>query len=363
MSSPKTPLSASRIKTAQSCSWLYWCKYVLQLPDASNDGAKRGSICHLVFELLGEPRRKNTYQKIIEEEDIFAVESVKRLVLKHAKKSGVDDEENIEMIKEMTLNGLEYDFYGENSDTPTEAISEKDFEIVHVSESEGIKYKIKGFIDKLFLYKDNKSALIRDFKSSKQVFKGKEISDNLQDYMYSLAVKHLYPEYVNRQSEFLFLKFNLDDKKAAKLRFGPNSLVEKKKEKNSGVVLMEPISEDDLSGFEYQLTGMQTYLDNFSEKDSRGNLAAKQPFPSDNSFSGPLQCGFAKTKGQLKKDGTPMWHCPFKWGFDYFVVLNKEGKILKSYNEADFDPSVVEKSQTFEKRHYLGCPAFNRQNY
>ena len=49
MSEPQTALSASRIKTAQSCSWLYWCKYKLKLPDTSNDGARRGSICHLIF--------------------------------------------------------------------------------------------------------------------------------------------------------------------------------------------------------------------------------------------------------------------------------------------------------------------------
>ncbi len=359
MSNLVTPLSASRIKTAQSCSWLYYSKYVLGLPDSSNDGAKRGSICHLVFELLGEPRRKNIYQKIIEEEDIFAVESVKRLVLKHAKKSCVDDEDNIQMIKEMTLNGLEYDFHGKKIDDPTEAISEKDFEITHESECGEIKYKIKGFIDKLFLYKDKSFALIRDFKSSKQVFKGKEISDNLQDYMYSLAVKHLYPEYKNRQSEFLFLKFNLDDE--SKLRNSPNSLLPKK-DKSSGVVSMASISEDDLEGFEYQLSAMQTYLDNFSKKDAVGNLAARQPFPSDNSFSGPLQCGFAKVKGQLKKDGTPMWHCFAKFAFDYIAVLDKNGKLVKSYNEEDFDIKYLKEDQTFEKRHYAGCPAFNKKS-
>jgi len=53
MDNPKTALSASRIKTVEGCSWLYWCKYKLKLPDASNDGAKRGSICHLIFEHLG----------------------------------------------------------------------------------------------------------------------------------------------------------------------------------------------------------------------------------------------------------------------------------------------------------------------
>ena len=84
MNPPDTPLSASRIKTAQSCSWLYWCKYKLNLPDKSNDGAKRGSICHLIFELLGEKKRKKYYNKIIKAQDIFAVPSIKRLVMKHA---------------------------------------------------------------------------------------------------------------------------------------------------------------------------------------------------------------------------------------------------------------------------------------
>ena len=69
-----------------------------------------------------------------------------------------------------------------------------------------IKYKIRGFIDKLFLYKRKKFAIIRDFKTSKEVFKGKDQTDNLQDLMYSLAVKNLFPEYSERVSEFLFLQ-------------------------------------------------------------------------------------------------------------------------------------------------------------
>lgn len=67
MPEPNTPLSASRIKTAQSCSWLYWCKYKLKLPDKSNEGAKRGSICHLVFEVLGVKGRKNILIKYLKQ--------------------------------------------------------------------------------------------------------------------------------------------------------------------------------------------------------------------------------------------------------------------------------------------------------
>ena len=169
-------------------------------PDTSNDGARRGSICHLIFEVLGEPRHRKHYDEIMQKHDIFSVPCVERLVMKHARREGVDDEENIQMIKEMTFNGLSYDFFGYDLDDPTEELSEQDFDIV---KNDGdIAYRIRGFIDKLFLYKKQKFALIRDFKTSKEVFKGKDAEDNMQDLMYSLASQHLFPAYKNKQSEF-----------------------------------------------------------------------------------------------------------------------------------------------------------------
>jgi hypothetical protein len=130
---------------------------------------------------------------------------------------------------------------------------------------------------------------------------------------------------------------------------------------SDGAIQMSAISEDDLEGFEYQLSGIQEYLDNFSEQDATNNFAASQPYPSDNSFSGPLQCGFAKQKGQLKKDGTPMWHCPMKFDFDYYAVINAEGKHVKSYIEKEFDKSMVPENHTFEKRYYAGCPKHQKR--
>ena len=247
MSIPETPLSASRIKTAESCSWLYWCKYKLNLPDKSNDGAKRGSICHLIFEVLGLPKRKKYFNKIIKTQDVFSIPSIKKLILKHAVREGVSDDENVQLMKEMIFNGLTYDFFGKELGKPTEDYSEKDFLII---ENNGdIKYKIRGFIDKLFLYKRKKFAIIRDLKTSKSVFKGKDYTDNLHDLMYSLAVKKMFPEYSTRVSEFLFLKFDLDE----------NS-------NNSGLVKMKPLDNDELHGFELQLSEIQRYLDNFTIK-------------------------------------------------------------------------------------------------
>jgi len=116
---------------------------------------------------------------------------------------------------------------------------------------------------------------------------------------------------------------------------------------------MAPITDDDLEGFEHQLTAIQEYLDHFSEKDARSNFAARQSYPTDKTFSGPLLCGFAKYPDQLKLDGTPMWACSCKWPFDYFAALDENGKQLKSY----FNKSDVPKGQKYEKRHYAGCPA------
>jgi len=338
MSEPKNSLSASRIKTLQSCSWMYYAKYVIGIPDKGNDGSSRGTVCHLIFEVLGDPRRKKIYDKIIKKQNVFSVKSIEKLIFKHAKRLGVDDDDNIELIKKMTLNGLMYDFFGLSAGKPALAVSEQDFDIV-VNDGK-FKYKIKGFIDKLFLYKKQKFALIRDFKTSRETFKGKEVKDNLQDYMYSLAVKHLFPEYSDRASEFLFLKFELDDSK------------------NSGIIRMAPITDDDLEGFEYQLTAIQEYLDNFSEEDAYSNFASKQPFPKDKTFSGPLQCGFAKYPGQLKIDGTPMWACSCKWAFDYFSAVDENGKQLKSY----FNESDIPEGQKYEKRSYKGCPAHQKKS-
>ena len=74
-------LSASRLKTVKMCSWLYWCKYHERLPDKSNDGASRGTVCHLIFECLGKPSRQHYYDAILKNNDAFAVPSIKKLIL------------------------------------------------------------------------------------------------------------------------------------------------------------------------------------------------------------------------------------------------------------------------------------------
>jgi len=175
MSDEMTKLSASRIKTAQSCSWIYWCKYKLKLPDTSNDGASRGTICHLILELLCEPKRKNYFDTIIKKNTLFCIPSVKRLVYIWAHRLDVADPENIELIDAMTINGLQYDYFGKATGKPTKAFSEKDFHIIVDDEDKGIKYRINGFIDKLFLYKKESLLSLETSRLVKKFLKEKRL--------------------------------------------------------------------------------------------------------------------------------------------------------------------------------------------
>lgn len=341
-------LSASKIKTAQTCSWRYWTNYVLKIPQSTNSGASRGWICHLIFELLGDSKHSKHYKSILKSGTIYSSKAITRLVHYHAKKLDVYDEENLYLIDHMTFKGLLYDFFGNSSSKPTKAISEQEFSF-HVNDN-GKNYKIRGFIDKLFLYKRSKKAIIRDFKTSKQVFKGKEITDNLQNLMYCLAVKNLYPEYTDVEVEFLFLKFNLDSDLLGN--------------KGKGVLRMERISEDELEGFEYQLTAMQDYFENFTEDDARSNFAASQNYPSDKTFGGPLACGkpgYKKSRGEyvLDQNGNkiPNFICEHREPMKYWAVLDEDGNIKKTYKNKPLN-SCVNKGETIEERDYKGCPYF-----
>lgn len=337
----KTALSASRIKTAKTCSWQYFCNYILKLPEKSNDGASKGWICHLVFECLGIEKRLQRWKDILESGDIFSDTSIKRLVYKHARILGVDDDESIESIKEMTLKGLKFDFQGTELGAPDRIEVEFKFDLEVIER--GKKYRVKGFIDRMFFYDDKKIIIIRDFKSSKRTFEGDDLNKNYQDYMYCLVVRKLWPGYNFRQSQFVFLQFDLSN--------GSNS---------EGCINMDVISEEDLDAFEDHLTQVQVYLDDFDENAAKGDYAANKPFGKG--FTGPIVCGL-KTKypGEKKANGENKWHCPYKFAFGYYVVLDESDKIVKSDFLGNYlaIKQNLKVGQRIERRNYQGCPRFN----
>ena len=331
MSKKKKTLSASRIKTLENCSWYYWCNYHLKLPQKNNSGALRGTICHLVFELLLDPKHKNHYDAIIKKKSIKGSPAVDRLVIKHLMKEGLWEDEGEEnhylLCGEMIMTGLKSDFFCEGGEL-------LDPEYYFNLDSKDPEYKALGYIDKAALYKDDGIVKITDYKSSKSKFEGDDLSFNIQAMIYSLVAMKTWPD-LKPKVEFKFLRF--DDDPTQTLEF----------------------EEDELKGMEYYLAQCYEIINNFDEDKAESNYAADKPWPTKaQGFKGPLSCGFAKHKGQLKKDGNPMWHCPFKFDFEYYALVNQDGEVVKTaFDKKDLKKLPKHKGhEKIEKMHYEGCP-------
>jgi hypothetical protein len=316
------PLSASRVKTLENCSWLYWCNYHLKLPQMKNEGAKKGDICHLVFEVLLNKDRKHYFKKMVEDNSVTVVPSIERLIKKHIKALKLHDTtDGFRHIDEMILVGLKNDFYVKGGKL---VAPEFKFDIV----SEHPRFRIKGFMDKPFIRSDE--IIIDDFKSSKKKFEGEDQESNLQALFYSFAAKCLWPE-LTPTVRFVFLQYPRDPIMAVKF------------------------TDDALLGFSYYLEATQLRIEGFNEYAAKNNFAADQP-AGTNTFTGKSLCGWATHPDQLKKDGTKMWHCPYRFAYDYFAV-EKDGKIVYTVLEQS-DIKKLKIGETIEKCHYDGCPKY-----
>jgi hypothetical protein len=299
---PLKTLSASRIKTLETCSWVYWNNYHTKVPQNQNDGALRGTICHTVFELLLNKRHLKNYKRIIKKNAINGDEGIDRLVKKLSVKVKLD-ESNYKLLNDMILVGLKSDFFGEGGEIVK---PEYDFDIIN----EDPKYHIKGFIDKPIKIK--KEMHIIDYKSSKYKFRGDDLEANIQAMMYSLASKKLWPK-LKPIVKFLFLRF--PKQPIQELSFDDN----------------------EIKGFEHYLEHINKYVDNFDENSAQANFAI------DN----------VKNKWMCQVGG---WKCPYKDPYEYYVKLNDKNEVIESSLDGKFKNIEGFK---IEKRSYQGCPKFN----
>jgi hypothetical protein len=315
---PKLFLSPSRIDKYNDCSWLYYCRYILKLPDTSNDGANRGSVVHDVLEPLLKPRHKKHFDKIIADDTIMKCAPVYKLVRKLAQKYNVDDSDNIVMINGFIMVALKHEFFGPEG--TQEILGEKEFAIE--VDNGDVRYNVRGFIDKTFVIKDKEGlkVSITDYKSSKQKYEGDKLANNSQNYIYQLALKHLYPNIARRAFKFLFLKFAKDPIQQPKA-----------------------LDENSLEGYEYYLTELQNKIENFTIRNGGDNFAAQNDEKR-------WLCG----REGKKKDGSPNWICAMRRPFYYYAALDEKGEVIKTaFKEEDLDQKY-----TIEKRFYSGCNFF-----
>ena len=299
------PLSASRIKTLETCSWVYWNNYHTKVPQATNDGALRGTICHNIFELLLNKRHFKNYKRIIKKNAISGDKGVDKLVRKLAKKVKLDDS-NYKLLNDMILVGLKHDFFGKDGDVVK---PEYPFDI----KSQQPKYHIRGFIDKPI--KTQKEMHIIDYKSSKYKFRGDDLEANIQAMMYSLASKKLWPK-LKPIVKFLFLRF-------------PKQPIQEL-----------TFTDEQITGFEHYLEHINDYVDKFDENSAKANFAI------DNE----------KNKWMCQIGG---WKCPYKDSYEYYIKLNDNGEILESSLTNDFKNI---KGFKIEKRVYSGCPKWIKKD-
>ena len=296
-------LSASRIKTLETCSWVYWNNYHQKIPQNQNDGAIRGTICHTVFEILLNPRHRKHYDKIIKNNSISGSKPVEKLVKKLKARMGLDSS-NFNLLDQMIMVGLKNDFFGRGGKIIK---PEYPFEI----KNDNPKYHIKGFIDKPI--KKKKEMHIIDYKSSKYKFRGDDLQANIQAMMYSLASIKLWPK-LTPIVKFLFLRF-------------PKQPVQEL-----------TFTKEQIKGFEHYLEHINDYINNFDETTAKSNFAA------DNE----------KNKWMCQIGG---WKCPYKDQFNYYVKINEKGEIIESNLDGNFKDTNGFK---IEKREYGGCPRWKQ---
>ena len=294
-------LSASRIKTLETCSWVYWNNYHTKVPQSQNDGALRGTICHTIFELLLNKRHLKNYKRIIKKNAIDGDKGVDKLVKKLSAKVKLD-ESNYKLLNDMILVGLKNDFFGEGGKIVK---PEYDFDI----KNDEPKYHIRGFIDKPIKIK--KEMHIIDYKSSKYKFRGDDLEANIQAMMYSLASKKLWPK-LKPIVKFLFLRF--PKQPIQELVFDDNQI----------------------KGFEHYLEHINDYINKFDEESAKSNFAV-------DSVKNKWMCQIGGGK------------CPYKDPYKYYVKVNDKGEVVETSLEDNFKDI---KGFKVETRKYEGCPKF-----
>lgn len=297
-------LSASRLKTFLSCSWIFYCEYILKLPSKTHPKTKLGSLAHTIFEVLQRPRHKKHYDAVLSgKKSIYNSKAISRLVSSYLKKNPDITPILSQDLDSLVLVGLENDFFCKDS----ERVLPPEHEFL--LDIDGML--IKGYIDVLAFYKDK--IKIRDYKSQGKRFTEDEMENNIQAGIYQL--------YANR--EF---------KKPAEVEFVMLRHPETSRTPNKHLQVVPPYNEDELSGLVQYLKYLDDQVQNFSLEVAADNLKAQN------------DTGFCKRV------------CSFREPMEYYILLDKNGEIVQTSKVKE--DLTAKEDQKVEKKRYTGCPFF-----
>jgi len=317
-------LSASKIKTLDSCTWQYYCSYHLNIPQEKNNGAIRGTIVHNLFELISKEKHQHYIKKIYFAGCPSKVKEINKFLLNQFNKEGIQidgevkptktkygKKNNWETVCDMVMTAIKAEFI--SKDFSKIIGSEHEFNIIN----ENPRYAVRGFIDRI--EEENEQTLkILDYKSSAKKFTGEDEESNVQAMIYSLVARKIWKNYKNYKASFFFMRF--PDDPYQNLEF----------------------SKDELDGLEHYLEYVSGILENFDQKKATSSMA-----------------GYRKEKSWLCQRGS--WTCPFKNPLTFYKLKNADGEFVSSHlrlDEAEQKIKTSNKPLELEIAEYKGCPAF-----
>jgi hypothetical protein len=284
-----------------------------------------GTICHDILEILANPRHRPIFDFCLSKNDIYAHPPIRRLIRRKILKTHTlyPEDSVFDKLNAMILVGMRSDFWVEGGEI---IAHEYLFQITNKEPY----FRIKGFFDKVAIKGDY--VIIHDYKSSKRIFEGDDKESNTQALIYSVAAKKIWP---NKKPKVIFIF----------LQHPQNPLLECE------------FNDDVLKGYETYLSLQQEKLDGFVHKNAFSHFAAHEEPPAEGGFKGKLLCGIGcKYEGHLKKDGTPHWHCAYRFPFTYYEIV-KDGKVIGSIREDALLKVGRRDGVKYVKKRFDGCPA------
>lgn len=302
-------LSSSKLELLENCSWSFYARYFLKIPQKGNSGSLRGTCVHSVLDFLAKPKRVTWIKEITDVKDAYFKKSLEIYIKKYIAKWSLTEDDEI-LIKTMILVALNHDFLFQ--DLPNSKMLQTELKFDWVNENP--RYSITGFIDRPVLYDDNR-VMARDFKGSKAKYNPNYLYGATQGFMYSLALTKLYPER-KPTVEFLFLRF--PKKPVQTFETTPKRL----------------------RGFEFYLEEVTKFIEDFTEVKAKGNFAKNNPEKR-------WLCG---------KEGSNFC-CEARKPLDYWVIID-DNKIVKGAFTREELEKILKTNQSIEAKHYPGCPAW-----
>lgn len=298
-------VSPSRIKQLETCSYSFYLKEILKMPETTHPKALVGTCCHSIFEFLRLPRRRKYYDLIKKEKTIYCVPSLRIYVDKFALKHNIaaDLIFDIDNMVQIGLFGINF-------------LHEGATKILEPERTFNIKLKngnIKGVVDSSAIY--GEEALIIDYKSQKTPFTKLELSENIQAAVYQL----------NMMEDFGLL---------AKVQFIMLRHPPTKRLPQKHIQEVPARSKEELAGLKIYLDFLAERFQTFDEKDAEVNFAADDP----------------------KKSYFCQYICQLKKPMKYKVIIDKDGNRKRGYFIND--DVKLEAGETIENKSHNGCLRF-----